>query len=151
MELIPQQTSGMRELLAIREAVRAANEIARPPASPACLIQVSPEGPGLGSLRTLCGLAVLGRSHGAEILVNDLSVSRNHARLELLPSGLLRLTDLGSMNGTFINDKRVASGEACEGDFVRFGNCAFRFLEATPPLQPQEGSEARIEPALAGK
>ncbi len=133
MELIAPDTRGIRELLAVRAAVKAAALVDRPHGSPAALVQVSPDGPELGSLHALdSGPVVLGRGTGPGIRLRDLSLSRTHARLEVLPSGQLFVTDLDSMNGTFINDKKIQAGEAYEGDFVRFGACVFRFLSATP-------------------
>jgi hypothetical protein len=136
MELIAQDTRGIRELLAIRDAIQATTNPVRPPGSPAALIQVFPDGLDLGRLHTLGdGPVVIGRGPGPGIRLNDPSVSRSHARVELLPSGGLAVTDLGSANGTFINNTQVRLSEACEGDFIRFGGCAFRFLAATPPGQ----------------
>ncbi|HEV3439648.1 MAG TPA: FHA domain-containing protein [Gemmata sp.] len=136
MELIAQDTRGIRELKAIRDAIQATTNPVRPPGSPAALVQVFPDGPDLGTLHTLgVGPVVIGRGPELGVSVSDLSVSRAHARLEFLPSGRLAVTDLGSANGTFINDTQVRMGEVCEGDFVRFGGCVFRFLAATPPGQ----------------
>lgn len=52
---------------------------------------------------------VLGRSE-ADILVNDPEVSRKHCALEVRGSTVL-LVDLGSVNGTFVDDRKV---ETCE-------------------------------------
>ena len=132
MELIAQDTRGIRELKAIRDAIQATTNPVRPPGSPAALVQVFPDGPDLGTLHTLgVGPVVIGRGPELGVSVSDLSVSRAHARLELLPSGRLAVTDLGSANGTFINNTQVRMGEAYEGDFVQFGGLAFRFLAAT--------------------
>ena len=48
-------------------------------------------------LRTL----QIGRGENCDIQLQDDTVSRRHARLELLPGARLRLTDLGSSNGTW--------------------------------------------------
>lgn len=135
MELIAQDTCGMKELLAVRAAIRAASQLERPPGAPAALVQVAPEGPDLGILHALdAGPAVVGRGpgQGARVAVTDPSVSRAHARVEMLASGRLAVTDMGSTNGTFINDTPVSAGEAWDGDFIRFGHCVFRFLAAIP-------------------
>jgi pSer/pThr/pTyr-binding forkhead associated (FHA) protein len=125
----------MRELLAVRAAIQAATPVDRPPGSPAALVQVSPVGPELGKLHILdSGPLVLGRGAGPGVRVNDLSVSRAHANLEVLLSGTLVVTDLNSTNGTFINDTQVPEGEVYDGDFVRFGGCVFRFLAAIPSM-----------------
>ena len=133
MELIAQDTRGMRELQAVRAAIQAATPVDRPPGSPAALVQVSPVGPELGKLHVIdSGQVVLGRGAGPGVRVSDPSVSRAHASLEVLADGRLAVTDLGSTNGTFINDKQLPMGEAYDGDFVRFGGCVFRFLAAIP-------------------
>lgn len=61
-----------------------------------------------------------GRGTQCEIHVDDQSVSRRHCTLEAV-DGALRVTDLGSANGTFINEQPVASGAAHAGDVIRVG------------------------------
>ncbi len=59
---------------------------------------------------------------GCEIVLPDPEVSRRHAIVRRLDSGLA-LEDLGSLNGTWINDERiVAVTGLSQGDVVRFGN-----------------------------
>jgi len=55
----------------------------------------------------------IGRSHDCDILLNDYSVSRLHAKLSLFQNGQWVLTDLGSRFGTFIrnNDQYVPISE----------------------------------------
>ena len=69
---------------------------------------------------------------GCEIILPDPEISRRHAIVRRLDSGLA-LEDLGSLNGTWINDRRIdAVTELRPGDVVRFGNtvCA---VEASGP------------------
>ena len=49
----------------------------------------------------------LGRDISNDIVINDAEVSRKHVRL-MLQSGQFVLEDLGSTNGTFVNNQRVA-------------------------------------------
>ena len=57
----------------------------------------------------------------------DPSVSRQHAVVELSGGGYL-VTDLGSANGTFINDAPVITPTRLRvGDQVKFGGTVFRF------------------------
>ncbi len=70
---------------------------------------------------------IVGRSWEASLrLLND-GVSRFHARVERSRDGKLVLSDLGSSNGTFLNDRRVSRPQPLgPGDRVRFGpRCAF--------------------------
>lgn len=70
---------------------------------------------------------IVGRSWEASLrLLND-GVSRFHARVDRGKDGSLVLSDLGSSNGTFVNDARVMEPRALgQGDRVRFGPlCTF--------------------------
>jgi sulfite reductase alpha subunit-like flavoprotein len=65
------------------------------------------------------------------VVLDDLDVSRRHARLELV-SGQLVLSDLGSTNGTFVNDARVTRHVLVAGDRMRIGryDLTWMFLDA---------------------
>ncbi|HVS01354.1 MAG TPA: GGDEF domain-containing protein [Thermoanaerobaculia bacterium] len=71
----------------------------------------------------------IGRSPAAEISLTDvLSVSRNHARLEHHGSRVM-IQDLGSTNGTYVNDKLVQQEQAlASGDRFQVGAVHFKFL-----------------------
>jgi diguanylate cyclase (GGDEF)-like protein len=75
----------------------------------------------------------LGRDATADITVSDQSISRKHAQITKEKDGKVYLTDLGSSNGTFINDKKVAPGERmslAKEDMIKLGNSIFKFLPA---------------------
>jgi len=59
-----------------------------------------------GGVRVPSGLHLIGRAPDCAILINAPSVSRGHAKL-LVSRHDLRLTDLGSKNGTFVGDRRI--------------------------------------------
>lgn len=70
---------------------------------------------------------LVGRDVDRGLRLDDPAVSRRHARLEALADGGLRLTDLGSTNGTWVNDARVVEGVLLrEGDRLRFHDVGFR-------------------------
>lgn len=69
----------------------------------------------------------LGRGEDCDIVVNSPSVSRNHAVLEVDPDKLV-VEDLGSSNGTYVNNERVAREPLKHGDRVRFGNVEFEVV-----------------------
>lgn len=75
---------------------------------------------------------VIGRQLGSDIHLVDPSVSRRHAELEVRPDGFLA-RDLGSSNGTFVNDQRLqpyAPRLLRPGDRLRVGN-VLTLLEET--------------------
>jgi pSer/pThr/pTyr-binding forkhead associated (FHA) protein/tetratricopeptide (TPR) repeat protein len=69
----------------------------------------------------------VGRDPGLYLVIDDPSVSRQHARLTV-EAGRFTLIDLRSSNGTFVNNRRIDQNNIHSGDLVRFGNLEFRFL-----------------------
>ena len=67
------------------------------------------------------GLKTVGRAVRADFMVDAPLVSRLHCRFTALPSGELEVDDLGSTNGTFVNDERVKRARVKAGDRVRVG------------------------------
>jgi hypothetical protein len=66
----------------------------------------------------------VGRSHDNPLCLNDTTVSSFHAAFTLASNGALLLTDLGSSNGTFVNDVRLGEGDKTivrDGDKLCFG------------------------------
>jgi len=83
---------------------------------------------GCGQLIALASEKLrLGRSWEAEGHIDDDSISRLHAEISVKEAGFF-ITDLGSRNGTFVDDERVASAELRDGSLVRLGaRVTFRF------------------------
>src|SRR6266576_371780 len=66
---------------------------------------------------------VIGRDEGANLVLTDGKASRNHAYLELKPTGQVILHDMGSTNGTFVNERRVdAPTPLFGGEQIRIGD-----------------------------
>jgi diguanylate cyclase (GGDEF)-like protein len=94
----------------------------------ACLIHIYPTGPGMGTRYTLAeSPVVIGRGGDCDILINDHSVSRRHARIQPGADGYYAV-DLQSTNGTFVNDLPASMYKLKDGDYLRVGNCIYRFL-----------------------
>jgi diguanylate cyclase (GGDEF)-like protein len=94
----------------------------------ACLVHIYPTGPGMGSRYTLAEAPlVIGRGSDCDIRINDHSVSRRHARLQPGADGFYAV-DLQSTNGTFVNDMPASMYKLRDGDYLRVGNCIYRFL-----------------------
>ena len=61
-------------------------------------------GPGKPTIELDAGLSkTVGRGTQADVIVNDVSLSRLHARLAVDQDGQISVDDLGSTNGVFVN------------------------------------------------
>lgn len=86
---------------------------------------------GRGRLHPVSASTRLGRRR-TDITIADVSVSREHALLERDGEGW-RICDLGSRNGTFVDDLTVEGSAAVRpGARIRFGRAAFLFLVGRP-------------------
>jgi two-component system cell cycle response regulator len=94
----------------------------------ACVVHIYPTGPGMGTRYSLSDSpVVLGRGNDCDIRINDHSVSRRHARIQPGADGYYAV-DLQSTNGTFVNDVVASISKLKDGDYLRVGNCIYRFL-----------------------
>lgn len=76
---------------------------------------------------------VIGRSKYADIRISERAMSQQHAKLVKLDDLRHRIYDLGSTNGTFVNDQRVEQADLNVGDIVRTGETVFRYMSAADP------------------
>jgi FHA domain/zinc-ribbon domain len=73
------------------------------------------------------GRTLVGRSPECDIFLDDVTVSRRHA--EILREGdEFTIRDLGSLNGTYVNKKRIESTELQDDDEVQIGKYRLTFL-----------------------
>jgi len=94
----------------------------------ACVVHIYPTGPGMGTRYPLTDSPmVIGRGNDCDIRINDHSVSRRHARIQPGADGYYAV-DLQSTNGTFVNDVPASICKIKDGDYLRVGNCIYRFL-----------------------
>src|ERR1044071_2468872 len=70
---------------------------------------------------------VIGRETAATVCLADASVSRRHSKIEKKDDSFV-ITDLESLNGTFVNDVPVRTRVLEHGDRVRIGESQFLFL-----------------------
>ncbi len=72
------------------------------------------------------GAASIGRDAGNQIVINDPSISRRHASIQLQGEGFV-LRDEGSANGIFVNGHKVEGQSLRPGDTVQIGRVRFKF------------------------
>ena len=73
----------------------------------------------------------IGRGSECEIPIFDDSLSRKHAQVFKKGGAPYCIRDLGSTNGTFVNNRKLLPGKANEikhGDFIKLGNIVFKFI-----------------------
>jgi hypothetical protein len=70
---------------------------------------------------------LIGRSPECDIFLDDVTVSRRHAELRA-DAGRFTIRDLGSLNGTFVNRRRIESIELQDDDEVQIGKYRMTFL-----------------------
>ncbi len=97
--------------------------------SAACLVHIYPTGASMGTRYALVDKPLqIGRGEDCEVRIPDHSVSRKHCRVDS-EAGNVSVTDLGSTNGTFVNDRMIqGTMQLHDGDYLRVGNCIYRFL-----------------------
>jgi hypothetical protein len=69
----------------------------------------------------------IGRSPDCEIFLDDVTVSRNHAVL-IERDGTYVVEDQGSLNGTFVNRRRIETAPLAEGDELQIGKYRMTFI-----------------------
>ncbi|MFQ5869500.1 MAG: FHA domain-containing protein, partial [Candidatus Zixiibacteriota bacterium] len=86
------------------------------------------------------GRYILGRSPQSDLVMDDSTVSRRHAQIEVVDRENIILTDLGSHNGTTVNGHRVtAPAEVRLGDILTFGRVDLK-IASTEPTSVEAGS-----------
>jgi len=78
---------------------------------------------------------LIGQSPACELRLSDREVSRRHAALDV-QRGKLRVTDLGSTNGTFVDGLAIAEVFLRGGETVRVGTTTLRVLREAGASQP---------------
>jgi diguanylate cyclase (GGDEF)-like protein len=98
----------------------------QPIAKEACLVLIY--GTDLGKKYNLEKPSIIiGRSPKSDIQVDQEAVSRNHAKI-INNGKVLLVRDLGSTNGTFVNENAIEETELRDGDQIKIGRTIFKFL-----------------------
>jgi hypothetical protein len=80
-----------------------------------------------GELFTLKPQTMIGTDPSqCDVVLTDSYMSSKHATIKA-QGGVFILEDLGSTNGTYVNDKKVKTHELVDNDFVKFGQTLVKF------------------------
>ncbi len=95
----------------------------------ACLVLIYPPGSELGKRYELRGTneVTIGRGADCDIQVDRDSVSRKHAKVTRARE-MWQVVDLGSTNGSYVNDAQITQCSLRDGDLLKIGNAIFKFL-----------------------
>jgi len=77
---------------------------------------------------------LIGRSKRANCVIKASEVSKHHAEI-VCSGGQVRIRDLGSTNGTFVNGQRISEGLLGNGDILYIAHREFRFVHASQGSQ----------------
>jgi diguanylate cyclase (GGDEF)-like protein len=91
------------------------------------LLRMHPVDSGIGLLSIESDSIVLGRDKNCEVTIDDRAASRRHARI-ICKAGSYFVVDLGSTNGTWVNEKSVQIQQLNSGDRIRIGRWIFKFF-----------------------
>jgi len=73
-------------------------------------------------------VTIVGRGSEADIVVNDSGVSRQHVKFEVTDFGTI-LIDLGSTNGTFVEDQRIKEATLLDGNAITIGRTTIMYWD----------------------
>jgi len=82
-----------------------------------------------------CSIIKIGRLSAAQLCLDDDKVSRIHAVIDVAVDGTFSIIDMGSVEGTFVNGKRINRGDLRFGDEIRVGNTAIHVEDASIPAE----------------
>lgn len=103
------------------------------------------------------GRKLIGRSESCDIIIDDAGVSSVHAIIEVQGESV-RLFDMNSTNGTFVNGEKIVTKELTLNDQIRFSDVSLQFThyqknEELPPvlesLEPEKGIASVAAPPAA--
>lgn len=92
-------------------------------------------------------LVRLGRSVTADVALEDGAASRRHALVLSRPGAPVEVVVDGSLNGTWVNGRRVDRHALAHGDVIRIGRTDLRYLERVPGLADDPTAELPAPPS----
>ena len=117
---------------------------------------VCESGPLLGKQWTIDPGLTLGReAHNNVAMPDNRKASRDHAKVWRESPGKYTIADLGSTNGTLVNDGKAARQPLVDGDEIAIGEVRFRFVldDAEKPQKPKPrvGPADNLADVLSGR
>jgi hypothetical protein len=96
---------------------------------PGTVLQITSDGDREGEIIGLAGdVLTIGRTPESDLFLDDVTVSRHHARV-FVDSGTYFIEDLDSLNGTYVNRKRIERHQLFDGDELQIGKFKLAFMQ----------------------
>ncbi|WP_110945706.1 FHA domain-containing protein [Streptomyces avicenniae] len=125
LEAYEAEITGQHPAPALSAEAQAAVD-ALPPGSALLIVR---RGPNSGSRFLLDGeLTTAGRHPQCDIFLDDVTVSRRHVEFRRQPDGTFTASDVGSLNGTYVNREPIDSTVLANGDEVQIGKYRLVFF-----------------------
>jgi hypothetical protein len=141
------QSSVLREPTRVEEVFKQSDEFRREEGGKVhCLRRVHADGSDAYHVITPDGL-MIGRTRPADVIISDPSVSREHCVVEAA-ADRVRVMDLNSTNGTYIDNKRIGRAEILPvGSVLRVGNVSFEHEVRDRAEMRKQGDVIDFNPA----
>lgn len=112
------------------------------------LVRTNPRGEPCASWKLKTGKTTLGRDAENTILLDDTSVSRSHAEIEINPEGIVSVRELKAKNGIKINGFYRNQAVLQPGDRISLGNLVFQLLTSSPIIASKPSRLSETSPKL---
>ena len=89
---------------------------------------------------------IIGRNPEANVIIDDRTVSRSHAKIIKTDTGEFLLRDMGSQNKTKVNDKETDEASLRDGDEIKIGATKLMFVDKEDPDVLLAKKMKRVEP-----
>jgi pSer/pThr/pTyr-binding forkhead associated (FHA) protein len=89
------------------------------------------------------GITTIGRAENNDIHIDNLSVSGNHARI-ISKDNTFTIEDLGSTNGTYIDNKRIIRQKLVHNSVITIGKHSLIFLDADTTLDEEDDDDKTV-------
>ena len=92
-------------------------------------------------------VTIIGRRQDCDLCIPLMPVSRRHCEIDK-ESVAIKLRDLGSLSGTFLNGKRVVEAQISAGDYLQVGPVTFAFQIDGKPEKINTPAPSMIKPLV---
>jgi pSer/pThr/pTyr-binding forkhead associated (FHA) protein len=93
----------------------------------------------------------VGRREDNDVVVDNMAVSGHHAQIEEEEPNYYVLVDLESLNGTFLNQKKVTRERIFDGDSIIIGKHSLNFIDLRPEEEQPSRAEESQDDKFAGR